>query len=191
MITRTAAHDDAPALQLSVAKSHLRVSGGREDDDIRQKSWAVCDALEATLGVVPLEATFRHDRGHPVNLELDLPRYPATAVDSVKLVCTDGTEVDVDSADYHLVKPATVRFASDWMPDEPAGKTFRAIDPLRIAFDAGVTDDVDEIPQTIKQYLLLYLTLSWVNRPGLVEDSLSADGQLAWLRKAIVAEFVP
>ena len=161
---------------LDEAKAHLRVTDAAEDAYISRLIKTARQAVETFTGralmaqsfVLSLDAWPRD----PCRPWVDIPRPPLIAVTSVKTYDATGTAAIWDPAQYRVDRIAAPgrlyrNPGSIWpMPG-------RAQAGIEITFDAGYGTDVDDVPEPLRQGVLLQLAQLFENREPAVSSMAS------------------
>jgi uncharacterized phiE125 gp8 family phage protein len=149
----------AEPISLSEAKAHLRVDADDEDALIASLIVAARLLVERTLGLALVTQSWSYyldawpDRGC-----ITLPLLPVQAVSAVNVHAEDGETIALDADGYAVdVLSAPARLLLTW----PAPSSLaRAFNGFEVAFSAGYGDAGADVPQPIRQALLL-LVAHW------------------------------
>lgn len=137
----------APITPEQEALANSVLKAGREEAEAYQNA-AYC---EQTLQIAP----------DSLSGAIVLPRPPFRELKSVVAYADDGTELDITGLCEvdQIAWPAELR----WRKGElPPAKCLRAVNPLVITYTAGY----DEVPERVRQAILIYATWSWLHRGG-------------------------
>lgn len=157
----------AEPISVAEAKAHLRVDAGDEDALIGALIVAARMLVERTLGLALVTQTWSYFLdAWPERGCIALPLLPVQAVIAVTLHDDDGGASVLDADDYAvdvLSGPARLVLTATLPP-----VTTRAFNAYEVAFTAGYGDAGPDVPQTIRQALLL-LVAHWFERREPVE----------------------
>lgn len=155
----------APAtepISLADAKAHLRVDIGDEDTLIASLITAARMLVERTLGLALITQGWSHFLDAvPQRGCIALPLSPLQSVGAVRLHDSDGGASVVDPANYSvdaLSDPGRIVLTS-WVPSV----SLRAFNGFEVSFTAGYGDGASDVPEPIRQALLL-LVAHWFER---------------------------
>lgn len=170
----------AEPLSTSEAKSHLRVDASTDDTLIGTLIVAARQHVEAFTRRVLITQTWDIVRNSfPPQSFIDLPLPPLQSVTSVKYKDQDGDESTMSSSDYIVdtaVEPGRIVLA--WGASWP-GVTLYPASPITVRFVAGYGDDADDVPQLVKQAMLMLIGHWYENREAVVVGSISKEIELA------------
>jgi uncharacterized phiE125 gp8 family phage protein len=168
--TMTLVMTAAPAAEpvsLSEAKEHLRVDANDEDALIASLIAAARLLVERTLGLALITQGWSYFLdAWPERGCIALPSLPVQAVSAVTVHAEDGGSAVVDADGYAvdvLSSPARIVLTAA-LPSVAA----RAFNACEIAFTAGYGDAASDVPQPIRQALLL-LVAHWFERREPIE----------------------
>lgn len=157
----------AEPISVAEAKAHLRVDADEEDALIGSLIAAARMLVERTMGVALMTQGWSYFLDHwPERGCIALPLLPVQAVSAVTVHDADGGAsvldtnayaVDVLSAPARIVLTATL-----------PSVTTRAFTGYEVAFTAGYGDTATDVPQPIRQAMLL-LVAHWFERREPVE----------------------
>jgi uncharacterized phiE125 gp8 family phage protein len=160
-------------ITVSEAKAHLRLDGSAED--ILVASLIVTSRLhiEAALGLALIIQGWRLtlDRW-PEGGEVRFPLRPIRSITSVTVLDKAGTPAVVPEEDYILdgeaLRPRLIPRDGAWpRPERPAKG-------IEIAFEAGLAEDAEGVPQPIRHALLLLVAHWYEHRDPLEIGSAGA-----------------
>jgi uncharacterized phiE125 gp8 family phage protein len=149
-------------ISLAEAKLHLRVDGSDEDALITALVKAVRQACEAECRRTLIDTTWELVLdAFSEALELHNPRI--LSVTSVKYIDLAGAEQTLDPVDYVLDKDSepgwlVPAYGKRW-PD-----TREQINAVRVRYHAGYGTQASDVPQVLKQWMLLHLSHYYKNR---------------------------
>lgn len=154
----------APALSLTDAKAHLRVDGADDDALIGSLIETATAHVERAWGVALITQSWTVVRdGWPDTWLVELPMSPIQAVQSVTTYDADGAAAVFDPAHYfadtasnppRLVLGGTA----------PWPRPGRRANGIEVAVTAGFGDAASDIPQPVRQALLLLVAHWYENR---------------------------
>lgn len=160
MALQRTAEPQAEPVVLADAKSFLRVDDTADDALITSLITAArmqCeDRLRRTL--ITSEWTLKLDCFGALS---ELPMAPAQSVTSISYIGTDGNAATLDASAYTLDKdsePARIAPVSDW-PD-----TADQFNAVTVIYKAGYGDTAADVPQPIRQWILLAVGDLYANR---------------------------
>ncbi|MFP4538722.1 MAG: head-tail connector protein [Dichotomicrobium sp.] len=171
-VSLTSAPEEKP-VSLDEAKQHLRILRDKEDDLIERLIATATADVEGRAGMtgralITQSWEARFNCWPETGKALELPYPPLKEVTSVKYLDTDGVEQTLDASVYEvdtLAVPGEVRLAMDqsWpdIADRPGA--------VRVAFDAGYGAGPEDVPEPIRQAILLIVGEFYQNR-DLAED---------------------
>jgi uncharacterized phiE125 gp8 family phage protein len=154
-------------LSVAEAKAHLRVDGTAEDVLIASLVLTSRLHIEAALGLALITQGWKLilDRW-PKGPSVPLPLRPVQSIASVQVLAADGTPATLAASDYLLegqgVPPRLVRTGVIW--PEPG----RAAAGIEIAMTAGFGDGAADVPEPVRQALLL-LVAHWYEHRDPIE----------------------
>ena len=151
-------------ITLAEAKAQLRVDVSAEDTLIQSLIMASRLHIEAALDLALITQTWRHKRDFwPRSTALNMPTRPIQAVTSVTVFAGDnsGQAIDVDAFVLDgAANPARLVWRGAGAPPIPG----RAANGIEIDFVAGFGNAASDVPQTIRQALLLLVAHWYENR---------------------------
>ena len=157
----------AEPISLAEAKAHLRVDGSDEDMLISSLILASRLLVERTLGLALITQGWSYfldawpDRGC-----ISLPLSPVQSVSAVTVHDEDGGSTVLDADDYAAdVLSVPARLV---LTEATPSSITRAFNAYEVAFTAGYGDTGSDVPQPIRQALLL-LVAHWFERREPVE----------------------
>jgi uncharacterized phiE125 gp8 family phage protein len=165
----------APAtepISLGEAKAHLRIDAGDEDALVTSLIAAARMFVEKTLGVALITQSWSYFFDFwPSAGCITLPILPVQTVSAVKVHDDAGGWTTLDAGSYIvdvLSEPARLVLKGA-VPSIEA----RALNAFEVTFTAGYGDEVDDVPEPIRQALKL-LVAHWFERREPVVLGLSA-----------------
>jgi uncharacterized phiE125 gp8 family phage protein len=150
-----------PALSLSTAKAHLRVTDTADDVLIGSLIDSAADLAEHLTGRTLIERERTH-RVAAFGARIALPGAPVSAVASVQYLNAAGALITLAADQYALES------GDDWPALVPAlGVTWPEVQPgradaVRITYTAGYGDTEADVPAAIRQWMLLCIG-TWYN----------------------------
>ncbi len=160
----------APAVEpisVAEAKTHMRVDDATEDVLISSLILTSRLHIEAGLGLALITQTWKLvlDRW-PKTAAVPLPLRPVQSVSSATVLAADGTLSVLSPDDYVLegqgLPPRLVRTGNPWpVPGRPAAG-------IEIVFTAGFGPAASDVPEPIRQALLLLVT-HWYDHRAPIE----------------------
>lgn len=160
------------------AKAHLRLDGSAEDVLVASLILTSRLHIEAALGIALITQGWRLtlDRWPEGRMtergELRFPLRPIQSIASVTVRASDGTPSVVPAADYLLdgqaLRPRLIPRDGKWpAPGQPANG-------IEIAFQAGIGDAAEDVPQPIRHAVLLLVAHWYEHRDPLEFGSPAA-----------------
>lgn len=155
----------AEPVTLDEAKAHLRVDGDDEDDYITSLIVAARQAAEAYTRRALITQTWRHT-GDRFSGTVTLPHQPVQSVASVEI---DGEALSSDA--YEADTPTgRVKALAAYAAEDIGG--------VAITYEAGYGDTASDVPQAIRQAILLMVGHLHENResqemPGMAKALLA------------------
>ena len=159
-----------PALEpvsLTEAKLHLRVDGSDEDDLITALIVAARQAAEHQLDRALVTQTWerRFDAFPAAELELGMP--PVQSITSVTYYDADEVLQTMDAADYaldayRLPGWAVPAYGTTWP------STLDTPNAVRVRFVAGYGDTASDVPEAIRQWMLMRIGTLYKHREQVV-----------------------
>ncbi|WP_072392092.1 head-tail connector protein [Hyphomicrobium sp. CS1GBMeth3] len=171
-LTLTSGPAEEP-VTVAEAKAHLRIDGAAED--ILIASLIVTSRLhvEAALGFALITQGWRLTLDTwPEGGEVLFPLRPIRSVTSVTIRDESGSSVTVSSSSYLLdgqaLRPRLVSRDGTWP------KPGQRANGIEIAFEAGIGDEAEDIPQPIRHAILLLVAHWYEHRDPLEIGSAGA-----------------
>lgn len=167
---------DVEPVSLAIAKSHLRVTWGNDDDYVRELLAGARDAAERESGrqfvtatwVLTLDDFPRCGEADGWSSEIRLPVGPAVAVDSIVYRDADGATQTLDADDYAVgAKTGRVSPVASW-PTTDADQ----LENVTVTYRAGY-GGAAQVPPAARAAILLILADRWGNRGDNVSNSLA------------------
>lgn len=154
-------------VSLSEAKDHCYVTGSAHDTLFTSLITVAREYAEGFTWRAIIDATYEMRLDGFPNGEIELPKPPVRAIDSIKYVNTEGTLVTLDSAEYETDTDGEygrVKPVSSW----PATKD--QYNAVRIMFTAGYDGSAAAytVPKQIKQGMLMLIKHLFDNRESVV-----------------------
>jgi uncharacterized phiE125 gp8 family phage protein len=173
---------DNEPVTLEEAKLHCRVDTDDDDDLIGSLITAAreyCEGFQNRAYVSQVWELWLD--GFPAT-PFDIPKPPLLSIDSIKYYDTDNTEYDFD--DYYADTESTPgRLELNYLESWPS-VTLRDINGVCITFTAGY-GDADDVPQSVKQAILLLVGHWYENReqgsPTELKDIPLGVSSLLWM----------
>jgi uncharacterized phiE125 gp8 family phage protein len=160
-------------VSLAEAKLHLRVDTDAEDTLIQSLIMASRLHIEAALDLALITQTWRdHRDAWPRSRTINLPLRPVQGVTAIRILTDDDESRLLDPDAFILdgsANPARLVWRSTGIA--PAPNT--AANGIEIDFVAGFGDEPSDVPQPIRQALLL-LTAHWYENREPVEIGAAA-----------------
>lgn len=165
-----------PALEpvtVSEAKAHLRLDGTAEDQLIASLILTSRLHVEAALGLALITQSWKLtlDRW-PAGPAVTLPLRPVQTITAVRVLAADNTATTLAADDYVLdgarLPPRIVRAAALW--PEPG----KAASGIEIEFTAGFGAAAADVPQPVRQALLLLVAHWYEHREATEPGATSA-----------------
>lgn len=165
-------------VSLNEAKTHLRVTGNDEDAHIANLIKAArihCEREICSRAFITqtLEATY--DRWPAVGI-FRLPHPPLQAVTSIKYTDEDGDETTWDAANY-LVDTVYERVVKKSGVSWPTA-TLQEVAGIKVRYTAGYGDSAGDVPQPIRQAILLLVADWYENREESIVGTISTPIQI-------------
>lgn len=151
---------------MSGIKQHLRVTVSDDDVLIENLVTAGRQYIEQTTGVALVSGTLLHTRNTLSN-EMELPRAPVAAIESVVLVDQDNVETTVNSTVYELDSADTPNKVILSADQSWPSVDLKRSGGVKIQFVAGYGDAAD-VPETLKAANKLLVGHWYENREGVV-----------------------
>lgn len=149
----------AEPITLSEAKAHLRVDTDDEDALISSLIVAGRLLIERTLGLALMTQGWSYFLdAWPERGCITLPLLPVQAVGAVRVHGDDGQTIVLNADSYAVdVLSAPARVQLTWAAPSALARAFNGFE---VAFTAGYGDEAGDVPQPIRQALLL-LVAHW------------------------------
>lgn len=180
ILERTAEPADTP-ITLTEAKDHLRVQHSAEDTLIGSLVDAVVSFFDAPNGVIG-KALYTQTwelsvRSADSKSRIELPVTPVQSVSTISYYDGDNTQQTLTVDDFYL------HTNEDWAYLTPKTgvswpTTYNRLDAITVTFVAGY-GEAAEIPQGIKQAMLLLLTHWYENRSATIVGTSAQEMPLA------------
>ncbi len=151
-------------ITLAEAKAHLRVDISAEDTLIQSLIMASRLHIEAALDLALVTQSWRYRRdAWPKARGLDMPLRPIQSLTSATVFAHDDSIHAIDTDSFILdgtANPARLVWRGAGTPPTPG----RAANGIEIDFIAGFGDAASDVPQPIRQALLLLVAHWYENR---------------------------
>lgn len=149
------------------AKAHLRIDGSNEDTLIASLILTSRLHVEAALGLALITQSWRMLLdAWPLTKDIEVPLRPLQSIDAVRVWPQTGSATVIDEDDYLAdtasVPPRLVRTGVVWR--QPG----RVANGIEIDFTAGYGTEASDVPEPIRQALLL-LVSHWYERRDPIE----------------------
>jgi uncharacterized phiE125 gp8 family phage protein len=158
------------------AKSHLRVTESADDTLIDTLILAARKRAESDLGRALITQTWEmYLDEFPFNYSPGIvpPRAPLQSVTSIKYIDNDGVEQTWSSADYRVdVKSEPGRITPEWSESWPTPRVIT--NAVTVKYVAGYGDASTDIPQDIRQAMLMLIGHWYENRESIVVGTITA-----------------
>jgi len=167
----------AEPLELAEVKAHLRVEHDAEDDLILRLLRMARQRAETDndLALITQELEYRLD-DWPSSSMIRLPRGPIQSVDEIAYVDQAGNPQVIDPANYEVdlyLRPARLRPAPEYT--WPTVKD--QLNAITITYTAGWGDNGEDVPEEIRQALLLIVGDFFENRESVIIGTISSQIQ--------------
>jgi len=173
MATTLLAGPTVEPITLTEAKAHLRVDSSADDTLIQSLIMASRLHIEAALDLALISQSWRFQLDRwPRSRSLNLPMRPVQSLTTVKVFNGDDDSEALENTAFILdgtANPARLILSGSMSLPAPG----RAAKGIEIDFVAGYGDAPSDVPQTIRQALLL-LTAHWYENREPVEIGASA-----------------
>lgn len=174
MALRLASPPAEEPVSLDEAKLHLRIDHSEEDALIAGLIGAARRHIEETVlsrALITQTWELYLDR-FPAKAIIKLPRPPLQSVESIKYTLEDGSEATFSASNYivdNVSEPGRIVLKRDasWPAD-----TLIPVNGVKVTFAAGYGDDPADVPDPIKQAMLLLIGDLYENR----EESIVVQG---------------
>lgn len=163
-----------PAAYLSMAKSHMRVSGSTDDALITVYMNAAINDAEEYTGRAVFDTVYKYTlMDFPSGAEIVLPRSPVSAVASIKYYDEDGVLQTFGTGNYSVNINDQMR-GSIYLDEDADWPAVQEDNPeaVEIAFTAGYGSAYTDIPQAFAFGILLYAGHVYDFRDGDATDKL-------------------
>ena len=151
-------------ISLAEAKAHMRVDTPSEDTLIQSLVMASRLHIEAALDLALVTQSWRcHRDTWSRSHALALPMRPIQSISSVKIYAADDSHITYGADDFILdgnANPARVVWRGHTTPP----KSGRIANGIEIDLVAGFGDAASDVPQSIRQALLLLIAHWYENR---------------------------
>ncbi len=178
---------------LAEAKAHLRLDTDSDDAYVSALITAARERVELFLCRALITQAFEYTLdGFPTNQVIDLPRPPLQAVESIQYVDTAGIIQTLSQEDYVVDASSGEigRVALAWNRFWPLTRS--SINNVIIRFTAGYGDAAVDVPQAIRQGILIEVSNLYENREDVVVGQnismLSLSERLLWPYRALSVE---
>ncbi len=193
-------HPAVEPVTLDEAKAHLRLDSNADDAYVSALIAAARERAELFLRRALITQTFEYTLdGFPASPSfifstsvIDLPRPPLQAVESIKYIDTAGAEQTLAPESYVIDASSNEigRIALAWTQYWPITRC--SINSVVIRFLAGYGDAPEEVPQVIRQGILIEISNLYENREDIVVGQniamLSLSERLLWPYRALSVE---
>ena len=151
-------------ISLAEAKAHLRIDVSSEDTLIQSLIMASRLHIEAALDLALVTQTWRYRLdAWPRSRALAMPMRPVQSVTAVTIYALDDSSAAIDPTDFILdgeANPARLV----WRGSQTLPMPGRVANGIEIDFIAGLGDAASDVPQPIRQALLLLVAHWYENR---------------------------
>jgi len=179
---------------LEEAKGHLRLDGDADNDYLSALIAAARERVELFLRRALITQMFEctMDDFPAYDRAIDLPRPPLQSVEWIKYLDTAGVLQTLDPGTYIVDASSNEigRIALAWNRLWPF--TRYTINAVTIRFAAGYGDAVEDVPQAIRQGILIEISNLYENREDVVVGQnismLSLSEWLLWPYRALSVE---
>ncbi len=159
-------------LTISGTKNHLRVTFTDDDVLISNLITAGTQYIESTTGVALVSGTLLYTRDTLAD-DMELPRAPVAAIESVVLVDEDDVETTVATTVYELDDTNTPNRVSLRTNQSWPNVTLKRRGGVQIQFRAGYGDPSD-VPETLKSAHKLFISNFYENREPVVVGAMAS-----------------
>lgn len=185
---------------LDEAKAHLRletvaddayvtalIRAARERVELYLRRALITQAFEFTIDGFPANPAFAYSTSF-----IDLPRPPLQSVESITYIDTAGATqiMPPDTYEADISSDEIGRVALSWNSFWPVTRS--SINSVVIRFVAGYGDAPEDIPQVVRQGILIEVSNLYENREDIVVGQnismLSLSERLLWPYRALGAE---
>ncbi len=184
---------EAEPVTLEEAKAHLRLEGGADDAYVTALIQAARERAELFLRRALITQAFEYTLdGFPTAPAIDLPRPPLQSVESIQYIDTAGNVQTLAPEDYVVDTSSgeigRVALAWNWFWPIARG----SINSVVIKFTAGYGDSPEDVPQAIRQAILIEISNLYENREDVIVGQnismLSLSERLLWPFRAMSVE---
>lgn len=162
----------AEPLSLVEIKAHLRVDGNEEDVLLQSLVLTSRLHIEAALGLALMTQSWKLILdAWPQDVVVELPIAPVQSVSDVRLIARDGTTQSLDEQSYYLDtsgRPARLCKQSGSWPNP--GRKHAGIE---IDFTAGFGESASDVPEPVRQALMLLVAHWYEHRDPIEIGALS------------------
>jgi uncharacterized phiE125 gp8 family phage protein len=155
-------------ISLDEAKLHLRISHTTEDEMISRVIIAARNYCEDITGRALINRTITGVSSEYPGSVITLPHSPLISIDSLKMTDSDGntTTVSTDSyiVDTYAEPGQIVRKQSETWPVD----SLQEVNGVEVIYQAGYGTDASDVPETIRQAMLLIIGHWYENREDVV-----------------------
>ncbi len=157
----TAPNIDTP-ITVAMVKEHLRVDYADEDDYIRNITDAAIEAIEDETGRCLFTQSWREVHDAPKGT-IEVAKPDAIALTAIEQWNTSSfTWTALDVADFYLENSELRPRGAAW----PSGR-------VRFTYTSGFGADVDDVPYSLRQAVLLVVAEIYENRTGTVDSRVT------------------
>ena len=178
---------------LEEAKAHLRLESDADDAYVSALVTAARERVELFLRRALITQTFEYTLdGFPPKPLIDLPRPPLQSVESIQYMDSAGNVQTLAPEDYVADASSNeiARVALAWNRFWPITRC--SINSVVIQFTAGYGDAGEDVPQGIRQGILIEVSNLYENREDVVVGQaismLSLSERLLWPYRALSVE---
>ncbi len=178
---------------LAEAKAHLRLDTDADDAYVSALVTAARERVELFLRRALITQAFEYTLdGFPTSQVIDLPRPPLQSVESIQYTDTAGIVQTLAPEDYVVDASSSEigRVALAWNRFWPITRS--SINSIVIQFTVGYGDGAEDVPQVIKQGILIEISNLYENREDVVVGQnismLSLSERLLWPYRALSVE---
>lgn len=167
-------------ISLDEAKKHLRVDITDDDtliENLIASARRYCEKFQSRAYITQTWELWLDEWPEENYIEIPLP--PLQSVASVKYYDTDGAEHILDASDYFVdmkSEPGRIvlAYGSTW-----PSTTLRPANGVVVQFNAGYGDSADDVPQTVKQAILLLVGHWYENREATIAGTINREIEFA------------
>lgn len=164
---------------IAEAKAFLRLDTADDDALVAAAIVAARQACESFTGRALITQSWQLYLDHWPERDITLPHPPLQSVTSIKTFDADGVGATLDPATYWVdasALPGRVRRCSDAVWPSPG----RDVAGIEITFVAGYGDSWNEVPQSLRQGILMTIANFYEYRDALHPVSLPAPIAALW-----------